>query len=233
MAYLMQFDGCCVPNPGEMGIGVVVYNEDNDMIIELSKECGHGTNNQAEYNALIMGLEELLLIYNGRLVIQGDSELVIKQMQGEWGTRNKKLVPLYNRAKYIESKFQYVDYELIPRSENKEADILSARALGIKEKSRQENRVHLEVEHTYEFVFASDNKIQTVRDEKYNRNVQRYYVKSTVKDGQPKQGTFFQTGSKKLIEKLDYYKPIENKKIRILVTKPGKHSEYMVDFIEE
>jgi ribonuclease HI len=229
----MKFDGCCVPNPGEMGIGVVAYNEEHDMIIELSKECGHGTNNQAEYNALIMGLEEILLIYNGRLVIQGDSELVINQMRGEWETRNKKLVPLYNRAKYLESKFQHVDYELIPRGENKEADIQSAKALGIKEKSRIENRVHLEVGHTYKFVFASDNKIQTIRDEKYNRNVQRYFVKSAAKDGQSKQGTFFQTGSRKLIEKLDYYKPLENKELLILVTKPGKYTEYLIDFIED
>ena len=106
MVFLMQFDGCCVPNPGEMGIGVVVKNEDNDIIIELSEPCGFGTNNQAEYNALIIGLEELLKIYNGRLVVQGDSELVINQMRGEWRTRNKNLVPLYNRAKYLEAKFQ-------------------------------------------------------------------------------------------------------------------------------
>jgi len=233
MTCLMKFDGCCVPNPGEMGIGVVVYNESNDLIIELSENCGFGTNNQAEYNALIMGLEELLKIYNGHLKVQGDSELVIKQMRGEWGTKNKNLIPLNNRANYFESQFQHVEYELIPRIENKEADILSAKALGIKEMSRIENRIHLEVGHTFEFIFESDSKIQTVKDKKYNRNVQRYYIKSAKRDGKSKQGTYFQTGSKNLIEKLDYYKPLENKKLCILVTKPGKYTEYMVDFIEE
>lgn len=228
----MQFDGCCAPNPGEMGVGVVVYNEDNDMIIELSERCGHGTNNQAEYNALIMGLEELLKIYNGRLMVQGDSELVINQMRGEWGTKNKNLVPLYNRAKYLEAKFQHVDYEYMPRTENKEADILSAKALGIDQKKRIENRVFLEVGHTYEFVFDADKKVTTIRD-KYNRDVQKYPIKSAAKDKKNISGNYFQTGSVKLNGLLELLKPLENKKIQIIVTKPGKYQEYMVDFIEE
>jgi ribonuclease HI len=228
----MQFDGCCAPNPGEMGVGVVVYNEDNDIVIELSRRCGFGTNNQAEYNALIMGLEELLKIYNGPLTVQGDSELVINQMRGDWGTKNKKLVPLYNRAKYLEDKFQQIDYKYIPRTENKEADILSAQALGIDQKKRMENRVFLEVGHTYEFVFDADKKVTTIRD-KYGRNVLKYPVKSAARDNKNISGSYFQTGSAKLNGLLELLKPLEDKRIQIIVTKPGKYQEYMVDHIEE
>ncbi len=119
MAYKLQFDGCCVPNPGQMCIGVVVYNEDNDIIIELSEKCGEGTNNQAEYYALIRGLEELSKMYLGHVIVQGDSQLIINQMAKKWRVNKKELKPLYQRAKDLESKFQHIDYELIPRIENK------------------------------------------------------------------------------------------------------------------
>ncbi|UCF07623.1 MAG: ribonuclease HI family protein [Thermoplasmata archaeon] len=233
MAYLLKFDGRCVPNPGEMGIGVVVLNEDNENIMEISEKYGDGTNNQAEYNALIKGLEELSKIYNGHLLVKGDSELVIKQISGEWGIKNKKLIPLYKRIKDLEAKFQHVDYEWIPATENKDADYLSAKVFGMSQKQREEKKVYLKPEHTTEFVFDSDSKIQTVRDEIHDRDVQRYYVKSVLIDGKRERGNHFETGSKKLIVLLDYYKPLEDKKIRIIPTKTQQYTDYMVELLEE
>ena len=232
MAYKLQFDGCCEPNPGNIGIGVVVWNDDLEKIIELSEQSGFGTNNQAEYIAVKRGLEELSKIYSGSVLVQGDSQLIINQLKNEWKVKKRELKPLYAKVKELESKFQKMDYEWIAREENKEADNLSAKALGLNLGQRDEKKVHLQVESSYEFVFDDDNRITTVRDERYNRDVQRYYVKTASQNGKTIRGTYFETGSKKLIELLNLMKPLKNKKLRIIPTKSQNWTDYMVEEIE-
>ena len=115
MKYKLNFDGACEPNPGEMGIGVVVYNEKNENIMELSEKCGYGTNIKAEYLAIIRGLEELSKMYSGPLLIQGDLQLVIKQSRNEWKVKQDDIIPLYNKVKELEKKFESVEYKWIKR----------------------------------------------------------------------------------------------------------------------
>jgi ribonuclease HI len=232
MTYKLQFDGCCEPNPGSIGIGVVVWNDDNEKIIELSEQSGIGTNNQAEYIAVKRGLEELSKIYSGSVLVQGDSQLIIKQLQNEWKVRKKELKILYTQVKSLESKFQKVKYEWIKRKENKEADIQSAKALGLNLNDRDEKRVNLQVGNSYEFVFDDDNRITTTRDQRYNRDVQRYYVKEASRNSKTIKGTYFETGSKKLIGLLNLMKPLKNKKLRIIPTKSQNWIDYMVEEID-
>jgi ribonuclease HI len=229
----LRFDGCCKPNPGDIGIGVVVLDEGLKKIIEISEKGGFGTNNQAEYKAIIRGLEELLKIYSGEIHIQGDSKLVINQLRGEWKIKKKELRLLFERVKDLEAEFNNIEYEWIRRDENKDADLLSAKALGLDPNKREEKRVHLEVGSYYDFVFDDDEKIMSVRDIRFNRDVTRYYVKSVEKDGRKISGNYFETGAKKINEILKYYSPLKDKGFRIIVTRSQKWTEYLVEELED
>ncbi len=229
----MRFDGCCQPNPGDIGIGVVVFDGGDNKIFEISEKAGFGTNNQAEYKAIIRGLEELLRSYSGKVHIQGDSKLVINQLRGEWKVKKRELKSLFERVKDLEAEFEKVNYEWIRRNDNKEADMLSAKALGMNLKKREEKRVHLEVGSSYEFVFEDDDRITKVRDDRYNRDVMKYYVKSAVKDGRSISGNYFETGAKKLIDLLKLYAPLKDKCFRIIPTRSQNWTDYMVEELED
>jgi ribonuclease HI len=231
MKYIMKFDGACEPNPGEMGIGVVVYNENSEKILELSERCGYGTNIKAEYLAIIRGFEELSKKYNGVLLVQGDLELAIKQLKNEWKVKQNDIIPLFEKVKELERKFESVEYEWNKREENKEADKLSAKSLGLDLSRRDDTRVQLAPGHSYEFIFDDDEYIIETKDDRYNRQVIRFYVKSAIKDGKKVRGTYFETGSKRLIASLNLRKPLVNKKIRIIPTKQQNWIEYLIDEI--
>ena len=232
MVYKLYFDGACDPNPGEMGIGVVVYNDNNEKIIELSERCGPGTNIKAEYNALIRGFEELCKIYNGPLLVQGDNQLVIKQSRKEWKVKQFDIKPLYEKVKELELRFESIEYEWVKREKNKEADLLSAKSLGLNLKTRDETKVPLAPNNSYEFVFDEDERITSVKDEKYGREVVRFYVRNASMNGKKIRGTYFETGAKRLIESLKIRKPLNNKKIRIIPTKQQNWIEYILEELE-
>jgi len=114
-------------NPGKRAIGVVLKTPTKTY--KFKKEIGEGTNNQAEYYALIAGMMLAKKLGIKELTVKGDSELVIKQMRGEYRVRDPILRKLYERAKELERAFKKVSYEWIPREENKEADRLATEAL--------------------------------------------------------------------------------------------------------
>jgi ribonuclease HI len=233
MVYTLRFDGCANPNPGEMGIGVVVWNDNDEKIMEISEKAGQGTNNKAEYHALIRGMEELSKIYSGILMVLGDSQLVIHQLNGQWRVKKEDLVPLYERVLELEKKFEKVSFQWVDRDENKDADALSAKAVGLDGTRRQEAKIHLDVGSEYIFVFDDDSKIKIVKDERFDRDVTRYYVKQGWREGRKTNGTYLETGSKKLNEKLDYFKPLKDKKFRIMPRRARNWVEYIVEEIQE
>ncbi|MEM2824557.1 MAG: ribonuclease HI [Thermofilaceae archaeon] len=134
----VYFDGLCEPvNPGGIAAyGFVVYR-DGERIAAGKGIVGAGykgddvTNNVAEYTALIRALE--WLIANGcagsELVVKGDSQLVIRQLQGRYAVRSPRIAPLYRRAVELLSHFPRRRYVWIPREGNREADALSLEAL--------------------------------------------------------------------------------------------------------
>ena len=123
--YLLQFDGCSKGNPGLAGAGAVIFNYENE-IWGSSKFVGaKTTNNEAEYSGLIMGLEKALDLGIRNLAVEGDSLLVIKQMNGEFKVKSENLYTLYNDAKELEKKFDSITFNHIYRSSNKRADELS------------------------------------------------------------------------------------------------------------
>ncbi len=119
----IYIDGICKPNPGEMGIGI--YFEDGT---EISEAVGKGTNNEAEYIALLKALQEAKARGLRDVTICTDSRLLANQMGGDWQIKSetsRKYVPkIYSIMKDIKVKFEW-----IPREQNKKADQLSKRAL--------------------------------------------------------------------------------------------------------
>jgi ribonuclease HI len=119
---IIQFDGGAVPNPGTRGIGAILL-EDNHVLKEISRKLdGIGTNNEAEYSALIEGLKQALALGWTEILVQGDSKLVVNQVAGSWKVNKDNLKPLNEEAKKLLSKFQSVKVEWIPREKNARAD---------------------------------------------------------------------------------------------------------------
>lgn len=137
MKCIVYFDGACEPkNPGGVGTyGYVIYidnikiREDYGIVCEPNPDC---TNNVAEYTALIKALEWLVSNdYSemcSELIIHGDSQLVIKQIEGKYSVKSSRILPLYEKVLELLSKFHHVIPAWIRRDVNVEADKLSKRA---------------------------------------------------------------------------------------------------------
>lgn len=127
---IVNADGGSRGNPGPAAVGVVV--RDNERVIEEYKEViGEATNNVAEYRALIRALDLALKNDAWKVKVIMDSELVVKQMKGEYKVRKKHLIPLYVEAKELEKNFKKVSYLNVRREDKfqKEADRLVNEAL--------------------------------------------------------------------------------------------------------
>jgi ribonuclease HI len=117
-------DGAARGNPGPAGIGVVVKRGSQTMA-EISDFIGKATNNISEYMAFIRGLEEALVLGANKIECFADSELLVKQIKGEYKVKNEGLVPLYYHAKSLIKKFKTFNIEHTVRDENKHADQLA------------------------------------------------------------------------------------------------------------
>jgi ribonuclease HI len=124
-------DGGSRGNPGPAGIGVVILDAKKKKLKELWKYIGETTNNIAEYTALIHGLEEAANLKADEITIHMDSELVVKQLCGEYKVKSADIRPLFEKALGILKKFQAFEVKHIGREKNKEADKLVNRALNL------------------------------------------------------------------------------------------------------
>ena len=127
--FLLKFDGCSKGNPGLAGAGAVIYNNENEIWGKSVFIGDKKTNNEAEYNGLIIGLTEAVNMDIKHLAVEGDSMLIIKQMKGEYKVKSEKLIDLYNIAKELTSQFETITFAHIYRNNNKRADELSNFAL--------------------------------------------------------------------------------------------------------
>jgi ribonuclease HI len=123
--YVLKFDGCSKGNPGLAGAGAVIYHKNEEYWSSCKFLGTHLTNNQAEYHALILGLENATRLEINELLVCGDSQLVIKQIDGEYSVKSTTLIELYEHAKQLESNFKNITYKHIYRSENRRADELA------------------------------------------------------------------------------------------------------------
>jgi probable phosphoglycerate mutase len=122
---IAYIDGGARGNPGPAGYGVHLEDADGTVLAELHGALGIATNNVAEYNGLLAALTWAIEHGHREVLIRSDSELLVKQMQGEYKVRHPGLQPLYVRARLLVTELDRVDFEHVRREDNKDADRLS------------------------------------------------------------------------------------------------------------
>jgi ribonuclease HI len=123
MVYKIFSDGGARGNPGPAAIGVVIF-QDKKVIETISQCIGETTNNQAEYRAIIAGLEKACELQLEEVECFLDSELVVKQLRREYKVKNQDLATLFVKAYNLSLQFKKISFNHIPREENKAADKL-------------------------------------------------------------------------------------------------------------
>jgi len=132
---VVNVDGASKGNPGESGIGVAIFDKDLNLIDEACDYLGVATNNVAEYKALILGIK-LSTKYNAkRVLFKADSELMVKQIKGEYRVKNAQLKLLFTEAQGLLKKLPNWKIMHVPREENKEADLLANKGVEMSIKS--------------------------------------------------------------------------------------------------
>jgi ribonuclease HI len=118
-------DGGARGNPGPAGYGVRLERPDGTLVEELHGGLGIATNNVAEYNGLLAALRWAVDHDEREVTVRADSELLVKQMRGEYKVKHPGLQPLYARARLLVSELDKVTFEHVRREKNKDADRLS------------------------------------------------------------------------------------------------------------
>ena len=111
-----------------MGIGVVLL-EKGEKVTEISKRLGRGTNNIAEWCALIEGLKLAKAHGCRELEVRGDSQLIIRQITGRYMVKSENLIPLYDEARNLCRDFEKIRFKWVQREKNADTDALSNNAL--------------------------------------------------------------------------------------------------------
>ena len=128
MNLTIHIDGAARGNPGPAAFAYVIA-EDGKPVIEEKGCLGDTTNNIAEYTALLRALERAAQLGAKRLLIHSDSELLVKQMNGQYKVKNEGLLPLFLQAKQLVRQFDLVTLRHVPRAQNSRADQLCNEAL--------------------------------------------------------------------------------------------------------
>ena len=122
-------DGACRGNPGNGGAGAVLVGDSGQVVSTAKRFLGHCTNNVAEYQALLLGLEEALGRGATAISIYLDSELLVRQIQGIYRVKNPTLKPLMADILALLDRFDTWQVAHVPRSENSIADQLANEAI--------------------------------------------------------------------------------------------------------
>ena len=134
--FIIYTDGGSRGNPGKAGIGVVICNEKDQEVKKYGEYIGDNlTNNDAEYSAVIFALKKFKALFGKKLAentdieIRADSELVVKQLNGQYRLENPKIQQFFIEIWNLKFDFQSVKFKHIPREKNREADRLVNEAL--------------------------------------------------------------------------------------------------------
>ena len=121
-------DGACSGNPGLASVGFVIEDEQG-VIKEFSQGIGNATNNIAEYTAVVYALQEALILKAEEVFLCSDSELLCRQLSGQYKVRNENIKPLFDQIRHLVRGFKSFNVKHIPRSENTVADGLAKKAI--------------------------------------------------------------------------------------------------------
>jgi len=125
----VHVDGGARGNPGPAAIAAVISDDEGTVIHEASETIGRATNNVAEYRALLLGIERAKQLGATELELVGDSELVVKQVRGEYRVKDAGLKPLHSAAQHALGDFSEWQIRHVKRAQNSEADALVNQAL--------------------------------------------------------------------------------------------------------
>jgi ribonuclease HI len=128
-AYRANIDGGSRGNPGPASYGVVIRDARGEIVAKLKKYIGRMTNNVAEYYGLIAALDYTQAHGIRALRIESDSELLVKQMRGQYKVKSAELRPLYERARKMAQSLESFRIDHVYREQNREADALANEAL--------------------------------------------------------------------------------------------------------
>jgi ribonuclease HI len=128
-AYRANIDGASRGNPGPAAYGVVIRDARGEIVARLKKYIGRTTNNVAEYYGLIAAMDYAQSHGVRAIRIESDSELLVKQMRGQYKVKSADLQPLFERAKKMSQTFESFRIDHVYREQNREADALANEAL--------------------------------------------------------------------------------------------------------
>jgi len=123
------FDGSSHGNPGPSGIGIIVFDESGRILDKFSRFIGFGTNNEAEYRALIEALRKAMQLGAEKVELYSDSELVVNQIKGVYSIKDEKLKKLHLKCVELLKNFKEYEISYVPREFNAEADRLANEAI--------------------------------------------------------------------------------------------------------
>ncbi len=126
---LIYTDGAARGNPGESGAGVVLKTPEGEEVGRFGRYLGRGTNNFAEYQALLLGLQHAQEFGANDITILSDSDLLVRQLCGEYRVRAAHLRVLFEEAQKMLAEFDKYQIKRIEREKNKEADSMANRAI--------------------------------------------------------------------------------------------------------
>lgn len=127
--WTVSVDGASRGNPGPAAIGAVILDPDGREAHTVSRRIGRATNNEAEYQAAIAGLEAALALGARAVRLIMDSELVVRQLEFRYRVRNPRLRPFFERLVDLRRRFESFEVRSVPRAQNTRADRLANLAL--------------------------------------------------------------------------------------------------------
>jgi len=141
MKYVIYTDGGSRGNPGPAGVGFVICSDKGEALKKHGEAIGQATNNEAEYQALILALKKIKALFGkdkmktAQIEIRMDSELIVSQLNHKYKIEDAKLQPLFLQAWNLLTDFGQYNFVAIPREQNSEADRLVNQALDQKQES--------------------------------------------------------------------------------------------------
>ncbi|XP_002994296.2 uncharacterized protein LOC9648412 isoform X1 [Selaginella moellendorffii] len=201
LVHLLQYDGASKGNPGKAGAGALLRDPDGSVLQELRIGLGTATNNFAEYQGLILGLKGALAQNVTRIRVQGDSNLVCKQVAGIWKVNKDTLKPLHAEAQSLSKKFTEFTIEHVVRELNSAADDLANKAIDLKpqEVVKDVKCIKLQISEPSHQITTKKNKKEVTEESVY---VLAYDGASKGNPGKAGAGALLRNPKGSVIEKL-------------------------------
>lgn len=129
MPWIAHIDGGARGNPGPAGAGVHIRDDAGKVVVAAGLFLGHKTNNEAEYAGMLAALDLLRAAGVDEAIVRSDSELLVRQMRGQYRVKAANLKPLYEQASDRVAEFKRVTFEHVPRERNRDADGLANQSM--------------------------------------------------------------------------------------------------------